>query len=148
MYYVSYGSNMNIDHMAWRCPNTRKYGNGMLTGWKLVFNHHADIIETGDRDDHVPVVVWTLDDEDDLAALDMYEGYPSYYIRCNIDVMMDDTYEMLEAMVYVMADSRKGVYPPEEDYLNIIKDGYIENGIDLQTLTDAAEFSMKEENQK
>ena len=102
---------MNIEHMAWRCPNTRIYGNGKVTGWKLVFNRHADIIETGNQDDYVPVVLWILDNEDDLAALDMYEGYPSYYIRRNIDVVLDGTGQQIEAMVYVMADSRKKIRP-------------------------------------
>ena len=81
MYYVSYGSNMNVEQMAYRCPNTKIYGNGKVKGWKLVFNYHADIIETGKESDSVPVVVWELDNKNDEKRLDRYEGYPTYYVK-------------------------------------------------------------------
>lgn len=145
MYYISYGSNMNIPQMAFRCPNTKKYGNGKLIGWKLVFNYHADIIYTGRKKDVVPVVVWELTDEKDMLSLDRYEGYPNYYIKKKINVIMDDG-EKLKAMVYVMANERKGVFPPTASYFQCIRDGYVDNGIDTTPLYDAAKHCVKRKN--
>lgn len=146
MYYISYGSNMNVDQMAWRCPNTKIYGNGKLKGWKLVFNYHADIIETGNKDDFVPVVVWKLDDKQDQYNLDRYEGYPSYYTKILTNVVMDDTGKSIKAMVYVMADRRKGIYPPSVDYFLGIKQGYMSNGIALAPLYKAVRECCEESN--
>lgn len=56
MLYCAYGSNMNLDQMAYRCPKSKVVGNGKLYGWELVFNVHADIIKA-DNDSVVPVVV-------------------------------------------------------------------------------------------
>lgn len=137
MYYISYGSNMNIAQMAYRCPNTKIYGNAKIYGWKLVFNYHADIIETGNKDDFVPVVIWKLDNEMDKYSLDRYEGYPSYYTKRKITAVMDKTGKEVKAMVYVMADRRKGIYPPSVEYFNGIKEGYIANRIDVEPLYNA-----------
>lgn len=146
MYYISYGSNMNVGQMAFRCPNTKIYGNGKLFGWKLVFNYHADIVETGNKDDFVPVVVWKLDDQKDEYSLDRYEGYPSYYTKILTDVIMDTSGEKLKAMVYVMAESRKGIYPPTVDYFDCIREGYIANNIELSPLYEAVQECCDETN--
>ena len=146
MLYISYGSNMNIDQMAFRCPNATIYGNGKLIGWKLVFNIHADIIETGNEEDSVPVVVWNLDDEHDLASLDMYEGFPKYYTKIIVNAIMDSG-ETVRAMVYVMTDERKGIAPPSAVYFDGIKAGYLANGIDLKPLYKAMAESCARENQ-
>ena len=141
MFYISYGSNMNIEQMAWRCPNTEIYGIGKLYGWKLVFNYHADIIKTGKKSDTVPVVVWKLDDKNDLANLDRYEGYPSYYVKKRINVIMENG-EKLKAMVYTMANDRKGIFPPSQTYLDCIREGYEANNIDITPLYEAVHESI------
>ena len=146
MYYISYGSNMNIEQMKFRCPHTKIYGNGKLIGWKLVFNCHADIIETGNKEDFVPVVVWKLDNKSDQQTLDRYEGYPSYYTKILTSVTMDNG-EVIRAMVYVMTDERKGICPPFASYFYGIKDGYIANNIDLAPLYKAMAESCKPDNQ-
>lgn len=132
-YYISYGSNMNIKQMKFRCPNMKVYGNGIIKGYKLVFNLHADIIQTNNDNDYVPVVVWTINNEADIKNLDYYEGYPSYYIKKNIDVIMDNG-KQITGLVYVMADDKKGVYPPNSDYFRGILEGYKENGINDDNL--------------
>ena len=137
MKYVSYGSNMNLSQMSYRCPNTKVYGNGKIYGYKLVFNYHADIVYTGNKKDYVPVLVWELNDKRDLASLDIYEGYPSYYTKKDVEVVMDKTNEKFTAMVYTMIDERKGVYPPSENYFYCIAEGYIENRIDCEKLYEA-----------
>ena len=145
MFYISYGSNMNIEQMKERCPNTTVYGNGKLYGWKLVFNYHADIILTRKKSDVVPVVVWNLNDKFDMLSLDFYEGYPHYYTKKKINVIMDNG-EKIKAMVYVMVDDVKGIYPPSEFYFNCIKEGYTANKINLAPLYDALDESLETKN--
>ena len=139
MLYVAYGSNMNLEQMAYRCPNSKIVGNGKLCGWKLVFNIHADIIKTDGKNDIVPVVVWNIA-ERDWRMLDMYEGYPSYYVKETINVILDNGNKE-EAIVYVMADNRKGICPPANSYFNDIVKGYIDNRINTDYLFDALDYS-------
>ena len=142
MLYVAYGSNMNLKQMAYRCPNSKIVSNGKLNGWKLIFNIHADVVK-GNKNDSVPVVVWDIAYED-WWMLDRYEGYPSYYVKEIVNVILDNG-EVEEAVVYVMAHNRKGICPPYEDYFNCIETGYVENGIDLKCLYDALNYSYDNE---
>ena len=139
MFYIAYGSNMNLEQMAYRCPDSKVICNGKLNGWKLVFNVHADVIK-GNEHDAVPVVVWNIADKD-WYRLDMYEGYPSYYVKEIVNVMLDNG-EIVEAIVYVMADNRKGFCKPFKDYFECIEKGYIENGIDVKYLYEALDYSL------
>lgn len=143
MLYVAYGSNMNLEQMDFRCPNSKVVCNGKLKGWKLIFNIHADIIYTGNENDFVPVVVWKIADSD-WDMLDMYEGYPSYYIKETVKVILDNG-EVEDAVVYVMANDRKGICPPYQYYFDGIEIGYIENGIDVEYLYEALEHSYENE---
>ena len=142
MLYVAYGSNMNLEQMAYRCPNSKVVGNGKLKGWKLVFNVHADVIK-GTKKDVTPVVVWDID-EKDWYRLDMYEGYPSYYIKETVEVILDNGNKE-NAVVYVMADERKGICPPSQTYFDCIINGCISNRIDVGYLYDALEYSYDNE---
>lgn len=143
MLYISYGSNMNLKQMAYRCPNSCVVCNGKLIGWKLVFNVHADIIETGKDKDVVPVVVWEIADAD-WKKLDMYEGYPSYYIKKTVNVILENG-NVEEAIVYVMTENRKGISRPSKSYFECIEEGYIASGIDVQYLYDALSYSFSHE---
>ena len=148
MLYVAYGSNMNLTQMAYRCPNSKRIGLGMLVGWKLVFNCHADIIRTDDINDTVPVVLWDIH-KDDWKSLDRYEGYPSYYTRETVHVLTDSNV-VVQAIVYVMTEERKGIAMPSSGYYHTILTGYNENGININTLTNAlvhAAYNETEYNQ-
>ncbi len=143
MLYISYGSNMNLSQMDYRCPNSKVVCNGKLKGWRLVFNVHADIIKTDDENDFVPVVAWDIANCD-WKNLDMYEGYPSYYIKETVNVILDNG-KTEKAIVYVMADNRKGFFRPTKSYFEGIEVGYIENGIDVKYLYDALSYSFSRE---
>lgn len=140
MLYVAYGSNMNLEQMAYRCPNSYVVGNGKLKGWKLVFNVHADVVKTNNENDFVPVVVWNIAG-DDWHRLDMYEGYPSYYVKETVNVILENG-KVKKSIVYVMADNRKGICPPEFTYFDCIREGYIENKINVEYLYKALEYSV------
>ena len=141
MKYIAYGSNMNLNQMAWRCPASKVVGMGLLYGWKLVFNTHADIIPTGNDADTVPVVIWNIADGDWLS-LDHYEGFPRYYVKEEIETMFENGHSE-KCVAYVMAKDRKGYMPPYQDYFDVILQGCTSNGIDVNYLYDALNESYE-----
>lgn len=143
MLYVAYGSNMNLNQMKFRCPNSKRVGVGKLNGWKLVFNVHADIIKTDNNKSSIPVVVWDIAKED-WHRLDMYEGYPNYYVKENVEVKLGNG-AIVTAIAYVMNERRKGICPPPTSYFNGIKQGCVDNRIDIQYLYDALQYSCENE---
>lgn len=76
--YIAYGSNMNLQQMAYRCPTAKVKGVGSIIGWNLVFRGNSGgavaTIETYKKG-NVPVVIWDIKPNDE-KALDRYEGYP------------------------------------------------------------------------
>lgn len=140
MLYAAYGSNINLEQMAYRCPNSKVVGVGLIKKWKLCFNIHADIRKTNRINDTVPVLLWDIADED-WEKLDRYEGFPKYYVKKIVTVYWYNDkgqYHSEEAIVYVMADGYSKEYAfPKKDYFNIIFEGYYENYIDFQYLHEA-----------
>jgi len=126
-YYIAYGSNMNLEQMALRCPTAKVVGTAELKGWRLRFNNVATIEqESGGR---TPVVVWTIEDADE-RALDRYEGYPTLYYKKTLTVDLNG--EPVTAMVYIMTggDERE----PGGYYYRVIEDGYRSAGLNTRPL--------------
>ena len=128
--YVAYGSNLNIAQMALRCPTARIHGTGQLNNWELIYrgspvNSYATIHrKSGSR---VPVVVWEIQEADE-QSLDRYEGYPRFYFKQNVIVSLPHGRE--KAMVYIM-DTRRCPGLPSVTYTETIRQGYIDNDLDL-----------------
>lgn len=137
-YYIAYGSNMNLEQMGYRCPNSKLIGTGYIEGWELVFNCHADIIRTENEKQKLPVVIWEIVPKD-WQTLDFYEGYPGYYVTEDIPFIFDGQEKI--GTVYVMAEKRKGLYPPSKDYFYGLIDGCKENNIDDEYMYDALKKS-------
>lgn len=138
--YVAYGSNINLEQMAYRCPNSTVAGTAMLQGYELQFRHHATI--EPNQESAVPVLLWELDAEDE-RHLDAYEGFPRYYRKENIDLELDG--ESVEAMVYIMNGDRP-LESPTEQYYDSIQKGYRENGMDTSYLETALAEAIQSEN--
>lgn len=145
MLYAAYGSNMNHEQMGKRCPHSDIVGTGYIYGWNLVFDAHADIRESDNEDDYVPVVIWDVVSED-LDKLDKYEGYPDYYDHGAVEVEFEDGTTDV-AFIYVMQDS-DGVCPPDRHYFDRIVKGAIENDIDIEYLYDALDYSYENDMRK
>ena len=62
--YIAYGSNMDVEQMAIRCPRARIIGTGILENWRLMFNgehittSYATIEEW--QGYKVPFVLWYI----------------------------------------------------------------------------------------
>lgn len=138
--YVAYGSNINLEQMAYRCPNSTVAGTAMLQGYELQFRRHATI--EPNEDSEVPILLWELDPHDE-RFLDRYEGFPKYYRKENITLEMDG--ETVEAMIYIM-NGDTPLEVPTEQYYNTIEQGYKENGLDTSYLEVALEEAILSEN--
>ena len=139
MYYVAYGSNINLEQMKHRCPNSRVVCRGHILNYKLVFNYHADVIPFDNE--YTPVLIWDID-KLDWWSLDMYEGYPKYYIKKVVKVETEDG-DIIDAIVYVMADNKKGFDLPSRDYFRTIKIGYLENNLNLDDLWKGVQYTYE-----
>ena len=130
--YIAYGSNMNLEQMARRCPTAVVVGHAMLENWKLVFNGVASVERS--KGDRVPVVVWDIK-PDDEAALDLYEGWPRLYRKETRRIRLNG--KLANAMIYIM-NNVKGYLPPNTGYYNVILEGYKSAGFDTEILREAA----------
>lgn len=138
--YAAYGSNINLEQMAYRCPNSTVAGTAMLKGYELQFRHHATVEQNADAE--VPVLLWELDSQDE-RFLDKYEGWPKYYRKESITLELNG--ESVEAMIYIMNGDRP-LESPTAQYYDIIKQGYRENGLDTSYLETALAEAVQSEN--
>ena len=77
--YIAYGSNLNLEQMAYQCPTAKVLGSAKLRGYQLLFRGGNGAVATIEklRGGSVPVLVWELEPSDELA-LDKYEGFPLF----------------------------------------------------------------------
>ena len=113
MKYIAYGSNMEMEPMAIRCPHAKLLGMGWLLNMTLEFYVHATVEPAADES-RVPVAVWEIDEIDE-QQLDEYEDYPVYYRKEEHEVQMNDG-SMFSGMVYVMNEEWKRARKPWDDY--------------------------------
>ena len=132
MKYIAYGSNMSQDQMARRCPDAKLIGTGYLPNHRLEFYLHATVERTRAHDAKVPVAVWEISKADE-ARLDIYEGFPSYYIKAPRKVKMMDGSE-LWGTIYLMNYLR--ISPPASEYYDGIETAYMKLGFtdDIETV--------------
>ena len=141
--YIAYGSNLNLTQMAYRCPTAVVYAAGILNNWQLIYrgaqaNAHATIKRK--RGESVPVLVWEIQPADEIR-LDRYEGYPVYYYKKDVMVTIDG--RRRKAMVYIM-DERRLPGRPSAVYVETIRQGYIDNGMDLSAFERSLEINSIE----
>ena len=135
--YIAYGSNLSVEQMALRCPEARVVGRAVLKDWRLCFKVHADIEPCEGH--KVPVLIWEIGKGDE-AALDHYEGYPTYYIKKDVGVTMTDldgnNPQEVSAMAYVMTKGH-GLQRPWRGYYEVLEEGYERFGFDKKILEHA-----------
>lgn len=136
-YYLAYGSNLNKEQMARRCPGAEPIGAALIHDYELVFRRGFLTIEPKEGSS-VPVGIWRISDENE-KALDRYEGYPKFYRKeyFNITFWMPGTKgENEHCLAYIMQDGHP-IQAPSDGYLIICRIGYKEFGLDLDPLMQA-----------
>ena len=118
--YAAYGSNLNHEQMAIRCPNAKFIGVGHLLDHRLVFRRVADIEH--EENSEVYVGLWKITPKC-LQALDRYEGFPILYGRKTIKVYAPYSANYVDATIYFMKES-EFYEPPLVTYYQSIEQGY------------------------
>lgn len=134
--YLCYGSNMNLEQMVYRCPQSKVVGTAMLKDYELEFRGVATIVPK--KGAEVPVLIWEIGQFDEIA-LDRYEGFPNLYGKELFNVEVNG--ETMECMAYTMNGG--SIAPPSSSYYNTIKSGYEANGFDTSYLRAALERSVE-----
>lgn len=141
-YYIAYGSNLNIRQMRWRCPNARIMGTAEIQDYELLFKGSR----TGSYctiepkvGSSVPVGVWAVTAADE-AALDRYEGYPTFYYKTELTLpikgIKSGKVRNRKVFVYIMHEDRP-IGLPSVEYLYTCLEGYKNFGFDKSILMNA-----------
>lgn len=142
--YLAYGSNLNLEQMANRCPTAKVVGASQINDRRLLFRGaHVGAVATIEpcKGDNVPVLVWEITPADE-AALDRYEGWPFLYRKETVKVKLDG--KTVKAMVYIMNDGRP-LGQPSCYYYSTILEGYKSAGFDVEILRKATTDSVESE---
>jgi gamma-glutamylcyclotransferase (GGCT)/AIG2-like uncharacterized protein YtfP len=138
IYYLAYGSNLNLEQMANRCPMAKMAGTATLENYQLLFRGgHANAVATIEpkQGGGVPVMLWDITPADE-AALDRYEGWPILYRKEKVHVTLNG--KQVTAMVYIMNEGRP-LGTPSCYYYNVILQGYQSAGFDVNVLKQAVQ---------
>lgn len=139
--YIAYGSNLNLEQMAHRCPTAKVAGTSKLTGYQLRFRggrHGAVATVEKKSGGSVPILVWEITPADE-AALDRYEGWPHLYRKETIRVQLNG--KPVSAMIYIMNEGRT-FGSPSPYYFSVIVHGYHSSGFDIDILKQAANNTL------
>ena len=148
-YYIAYGSNLNIPQMRMRCPSARIIGTSEIPNYRLLFKGSQTgtylTIEPFDGAS-VPVTAWEVT-EDDVRALDRYEGFPRFYYKAEMKLpikgIRSGRIRNRDTFVYIMHEERLcGV--PSRYYMQTCLEGYRAFGFDEAKLWQALEDSKEE----
>ena len=130
MLYFAYGSNLNLFQMKRRCKDSIFLKKINLKDFRLTFRskYRAADIEPKKNS----IVSGGLFDisKSDEKKLDVYEDYPSLYRKFYF------TYHGKKVMTYTMVNKTLFRFPTER-YLNIVKRGYKDCGLDFKYLKKA-----------
>jgi gamma-glutamylcyclotransferase (GGCT)/AIG2-like uncharacterized protein YtfP len=135
--YFAYGANMNMESMAYRCPEARPVCNYFLRDWELKFYSHATIEPNPGSE--VAGVLWHITPECE-AYLDAFEGFPDYYTKRS---WVQDGEHI---MFYEMTNFRRG--QPTLGYISDIRSQYHHWHLPVQYLNRAINASTEENSSK
>ena len=134
MYYFAYGSNMLHSQMRERCPSSNFLKCVFLKGHRFVYDGYsttrqgavANIIETKNNKNLVYGGLFKIN-EDNLAALDCYEGYhQGIYDKKEVEVY-DLNEKKYRATTYFRIGKKQG--NPHNDYREIVLKGARDCGL-------------------
>ena len=130
MLYFAYGSNLNHFQMKRRCKDSKYLKKINLKNFRLTFRskYRAADIEPK-KNSIVPGGLFEISKSDE-RKLDIYEDYPILYKK------MYFFYNNKKIMTYTMCKKTSFAFPTER-YLNVIKKGYKDCGLDKSYLIKA-----------
>ena len=142
-YYLAYGSNLSVAQMAQRCPDAIYVGTAEIEDYQLLFKGS----QTGSyltieqkKGSIVPVLVWRISERDE-RYLDRYEGFPTFYYKKEMNVVMKglldgEEQRKIDAIVYIMHEDRS-LGCPTRHYYDVCYEGYCRFGFEKKVLEQA-----------
>ena len=130
MLYFAYGSNLHLFQMKRRCKDSVFLKKINLADFKLTFRskYRAADIEPK-KNSIVPGALFEISKSDE-KKLDVYEDFPHLYSKHYFH------YYGKKVMTYTMVNKSPFRYPTER-YLNVVKRGYKDCGLDYRYLKKA-----------
>ena len=127
MLYFAYGSNLHHFQMKRRCKDSTFLKKINLKDFRLTFRskYRAADIEPK-KNSIVPGALFEISKSDE-KKLDVYEDFPILYKKYYF------LYQNKKVMTYTMVKKTHFTYPKER-YLNTIKQGYKDCGLDINFL--------------
>ena len=118
-YYFGYGSNLSKEQMAIRCPESKYYASGTLSGYSWLINARGYASIKPSESDFVLGEIFTLSQQD-VDYLDIYESVEDgMYLKTNLSV--ETSKGTIDCLVYIASDSAPGI--PQEEYIKRINLG-------------------------
>mgnify|MGYP001034564829 CR=1 FL=1 len=140
--YFAYGSNIDLEQMARRCPAAQVVGPATLENYELAFRGSGVATIVPKKGGVVHGLLWSITPLCE-QALDRYEGYPRHYTKEPVSVRTADG-AAVSAMVYIMAEPLcRQPALPSETYYGIIRRGFKENHLPVSSLEDARERTIQ-----
>ena len=141
--YFAYGSNINLDQMARRCPNATVLTPVTLDGYRLAFRASGVATILPEEGASVPGLLWKLTPHCE-RSLDTYEGFPRFYGKEDVYVR-DGNGNHFPVMAYIMTPEY-AQYPAEPlpQYCAGIREGYLQNGMPPAPFDQAVQRGRKE----
>ncbi len=140
--YFAYGSNINLDQMAYRCPDAQVMGPVTLKDYELLFRRGGFATIAPKEGAAVPGLLWSITPVCE-RSLDRYEGYPRFYDKRMVTVR-DGEGRSLSVMAYIMDERFREPMLPSTTYYNGILEGYQQNGLPVAELKRAWDHAVQE----
>ena len=123
MLYFAYGSNLHQEQMKRRCSGCKYLNKYLLQDSRLTFISDLCVADIEYKKGSSVQGAWYLITEEDESCLDKYDDFPILYKKIFFN------YEDKDVMAYSMEKKTTFKYPSTR-YLNIIKQGYKDCGLD------------------
>ncbi|WP_325213485.1 gamma-glutamylcyclotransferase family protein [Oscillibacter sp.] len=140
--YFAYGSNINLEQMAYRCPDASVVGPVSLENHELLFRRGGFATIAPKEGGKVHGLLWSITPGCE-RSLDRYEGYPRFYDKRTVTVR-DGLGRELSVMAYVMDERFREPMLPTTDYYNCILEGYRCCGLPVTALKKAWDHTVEE----
>ena len=120
-FYFAYGSNMNIEQMNFRCPNSRTLGKISILGYQFIINSRGVATIIPRNYSTVNGVLWSINLKNELN-LDYYEGIKKkiYFKKYFYIPFLN---QKILILVYIAFNQIIGI--PKKGYLEKVIDGAI-----------------------
>lgn len=132
MFYFAYGSNLDIEKMKIRCPDSEVLGIAVLSDYEICFPIQSQMWKGGvasiraHQGALVRGLVYKVS-KSDVLALDLYEEFvePGHrynlYEKIEIKVVLKSG-ASLKVFAYQVQKEQDLHYPPSEEYMQILRD--------------------------